>query len=149
MYKLFSFVTVFLLALDQLSKQLVLMHIPLGTRVVLLPSFLSLTHVRNTGAAFGWLAGKTIVFYGAVLLIVAAVVYFRHDIVAAGNLAVISTALMMAGALGNMIDRLRFQGEVVDFISFSFFPPVFNVADSALVIGAGLLLLSVLRLELS
>jgi signal peptidase II len=149
MYKLFGFVTLFLLALDQLSKQLVLMHIPIGTSVVLLPSIFSLTHVRNTGAAFGWLAGKTIVFYGAVLLIVAAVVYFRRDIVAAGNLAVISTALMVAGALGNMIDRLRFQGEVVDFISFSFFPPVFNVADSALVIGAGLLLLSVLRVEMS
>lgn len=149
MYKLFTFVTVLLLALDQLSKQLVLTHIPLGTRVVLLPSFLSLTHVRNTGAAFGWLSGKTVVFYGAVLLIALAVVYFRRDIVAAGGMAVFATALMMSGALGNMIDRLRFQGEVVDFISFSFFPPVFNVADSALVIGAGLLLLSVLRLEMS
>ena len=149
MYKLFGFVTVLVLALDQLSKHMVLLHIPLGGRVVLLPSILSLAHVRNTGAAFGLMAGKTIIFYSAVLLIVLAVIYFRHDIVAAGGMTVVSTALMMAGAIGNMIDRLRFQGEVVDFISFSFFPPVFNVADSALVVGAGLLLLSVLRLELS
>ena len=149
MYKVFGFVTLLVLALDQLSKHLVLIHLPLGEKVVLLPSILSLTHVRNTGAAFGWLAGKTVVFYGAVLLIMVAVVYFRQDIIAAGGLAVVSTALMMAGALGNMIDRLRFQGEVLDFISFSFFPPVFNVADSALVVGAGLLLFSVLRLELS
>ena len=149
MYKLFGFVTVLTLVADQISKHLVLRHIALGQRVVLIPSVLSLTHGRNTGAAFGWLAGKTAVFYTAVLLIVAAVVYFRRDIAAAGSLAVVATALMMAGALGNMLDRLRFQGEVVDFVAFSFFPPVFNVADSALVVGAGLLLFSVLRLELS
>lgn len=149
MYSLFTAVTLLTLALDQWSKHLVLTHIPLGNRVVLLPSVLSLAHVRNTGAAFGWLAGKTFIFYGAAFLILLSVVYFRQDIIAAGPLAVVSSGLMLAGAMGNLIDRLRFQGEVVDFIAFSFFPPVFNVADSALVVGAALLAFSVLRLELS
>ena len=149
MYKLFSLVALAILAVDQISKHLVLIYIPIGQRVVLWPSILSLTHVRNTGAAFGWLEGKTAIFYGAVLLIMATVIYFRRDIAAAGNLAVASSALMTAGAIGNMVDRLRFQGEVVDFVSFSFFPFVFNVADSALVVGAGLLMLCVARLELS
>ena len=143
----FSIVATVVFLVDLISKQLVLQHIPYGAQVILWPAVLNLTHVRNTGAAFGMLAGQKALFFSAAVVVTVALVYFRRDILAAGPWAVVASALILGGTLGNLLDRIRFDGQVIDFISFSFFPPVFNLADSALVMGALIMAVVMFRLE--
>jgi signal peptidase II len=146
-----------LVALDQASKAWVVAHVPLGERVASW-GLLHLTHTRNTGAAFGLARDTTLTLgeftiggvqlLGALSLLVAAfliVWLWRQRGASAFTRA--SVALILAGALGNGIDRWRL-GYVVDFIhpqagAFNF--AVFNVADAAISVGAALLLLSALR----
>jgi signal peptidase II len=149
MFVTFAIAFITVLGLDLLSKQLVLQHIGYGARIVLLPGVLSLTHVRNAGAAFGLFAGQRTLFFAAAIVVTITLFVFRSDILASGVLGVLASGLIMGGTIGNLIDRLRFDGHVVDFISFSFFRPVFNVADSALVVGAILLGGLLLRAELN
>jgi signal peptidase II len=102
--------------------------------------------VLNTGAAFGLFAGQRALFIavGSLLFIVTAV-YYRY-IVRQGIFFQIGVSLFLGGALGNLIDRIRF-GQVVDFLDFRIWP-VFNIADIAICLGAGFILLFVLRSEL-
>lgn len=145
-----------LVAVDQLSKVWVTRNLPLdGNEIPLIPG-LAILHTRNNGAAFGMLrdvefqlGGLTVngTFLLGVLSAVvslALVVYLWRNRGRLSTLAGVSLALVLAGAAGNMIDRLRL-GYVVDFIyvrSGNFDFPVFNVADSCVVIGAGLLIIS-------
>lgn len=138
--------------LDQLTKLLVVKFLPLHSSVAVIPGFFNLVHVRNTGAAFSFLAGGYTtwrqVFFVTVSIVGMAVILYvyqglkRDDRWARGSLA-----LIFGGALGNLIDRLRL-GEVIDFLDVyvgSYHWPAFNVADSAISIGAVLLLLFLLR----
>lgn len=145
-----------LVAVDQLSKVWVTRNLPLdGNEIPLLPG-IAILHTRNNGAAFGMLrdlefqVGALTVngtFLLGVLSAVVAVVlgaYLWRNRLRLTRLAGAALALVLAGAVGNMIDRLRL-GYVVDFIyvrSGSFDFPVFNVADSCVVIGAGLLIVA-------
>ncbi|HRN17929.1 MAG: signal peptidase II [Trueperaceae bacterium] len=149
------FLAAALVALDQLTKAWVVANLPRdGTEIALALGF-GITHTRNGGAAFGILrdlelriAGLTI--DGTVLLglLSAAVslgliVYLLRNARRLSAIQATAAALVLAGAAGNMIDRLRL-GYVVDLIHFkvgSFDFPVFNVADACVVIGAGLLIL--------
>lgn len=135
-----------ILILDQVSKHLVFLNLPFGESVVLWPGVLSLTHLHNFGAAFGLFAGQRWLFVLAVFITVAILIMWRKDILRAGPLAVWSCALLLGGALGNFLDRLRL-GFVVDFIDLGFWP-VFNVADSAIVVGALSLAIVTIRAEL-
>ena len=127
-----------ILILDQGTKWLITTSFHLGQSVLLLPPFVALTLVHNTGAAFGLFKGLLL------LLIVLSVVvvgwvgweFIRHP--AQPALIQWGCALVGGGALGNLIDRLR-CGYVIDFIDLRVWP-VFNVADSAITIGVGLLL---------
>jgi signal peptidase II len=148
-----------LVVLDQWSKAWVVHTIPLGVREATLGLGFHLTHTRNPGAAFGFLRDLNVivgpvlidgtVLLGLLNLVVGAaiVVYLARR---AGRLDALSRtglALVLAGAVGNAIDRLRL-GYVIDFVHFQAGPidfPVFNLADASVVIGAGLLLLAALR----
>ncbi|HJO39840.1 MAG: signal peptidase II [Vicinamibacterales bacterium] len=132
---------------DQVSKALVRQFVPLHDSVSLVPGLLNLTHVRNTGAAFGILNSADFPFKAAVMTGVALVALVALGIYAVqaeshGSTARVGLALILGGALGNLIDRIAI-GHVVDFVdvywgTYHFW--AFNVADSAITIGAGFLL---------
>ena len=134
------------IALDQITKALVLRTWPLPQtgEVELLGQWLALTYVRNDGIAFGLFQGVPQFFTVTSLLVVAGAIYFylrhpaEHD-----RWVPIMLGLIVGGAVGNVIDRVRF-GYVVDFIkTFAGRFPVFNVADSAVVVGVMLMALRV------
>ena len=123
---------------DQASKWLVQQSLQLGQSIPVLSPVLHLTYVQNTGAAFGMLRGHAPLF---VLLSVAVAVWIVAELRKPdghGRLTLLSLSLILGGALGNVIDRLRL-GYVVDFIDLRVWP-VFNIADSAITIGVSLLL---------
>lgn len=148
-------VAALLVGLDQLSKYLVASNMSLGASTRLGLGF-NFTHSRNTGAAFGLLRDVNFTVGGFAVdgvillgLLSAAVsmgllIYLLTSGRSLGALTRTALALVLAGAVGNMIDRFRL-GYVVDFIHFKvgwFDFPIFNVADSCVVIGAGLLIVS-------
>ncbi len=131
------------LVLDQVTKHLVMDTMYLGESIPVLGSFFKLTYIRNPGAVFGLRLGGNVahlIFTGIALMIVA-VMWFRLP--AAERLASAGLALVLGGAVGNVVDRIRF-GAVVDFLDFGFGSLrwwVFNVADASVTVGAGLLIL--------
>ena len=117
--------------LDQISKYIVDALIPIHDSIVVIPDFFSLTHVRNTGAAFGIFAGQRWVFMIFTVAIILVAVYFLQKGKIKNPGGIVSLALVIGGGIGNMIDRL-FLGEVIDFFAFNFWGyqfAVFNVAD--------------------
>lgn len=148
-YAWFSAIIAAIIFFDQLTKQLVVRSFKLHESVRIIPGFFDLTYVRNPGAAFGFLAGAhgmwRSVFFVTVsivaLAVIAALVRQTRD-----RLPLIAFALIGGGAVGNLIDRVRF-GEVVDFIDWfyrTYHWPTFNIADSAISIGVGLLAIDML-----
>ncbi len=135
-----------LLVVDQVSKLLTDLYLtPLGTSYPLWDGVLHFTSAHNTGAAFSMLAGGRWIFVALTVIVCAAGIIFlikkRKRIT---RLARVAVSLIIAGALGNMIDRIIF-GYVRDMIEFRFMHfAIFNVADSILCIGAALLILYVL-----
>ena len=127
--------------LDQASKIVIRQTMYLGQSVNVLGGFLRLTYIKNPGIAFGIRVNNPVIFTGLSIAACAGIVIYLirhwHE-----NIKVkISLALILGGAVGNLIDRIRF-GEVVDFIDVGIHHvrwPVFNVADSAVVIGMLLL----------
>jgi signal peptidase II len=137
--------------LDRWSKHVVAQRIALYSHIQIIPGFFRLTHTENTGAAFSLFADspaplKTallIAFSGIALVVVSVLLWKNHQAHVATGIAL---SLIMGGALGNLWDRLA-RGRVVDFLLFYFRRyqwPVFNLADSAIVIGAGLLVIEIL-----
>lgn len=142
--------TLGVIGLDQYTKKLIADNIELGNGFTLLP-VLDIIHANNPGAAFSMLAGASgwqrwFFTALAVGVAVALIVWLGKIRARSQALLASSLSLILAGAVGNVIDRLRL-GHVIDFIhvhwnAHSF--PAFNVADSAITIGAGLLMLDVL-----
>lgn len=131
-----------ILFLDQVSKVVVERLLPLGHSVQLLPCF-ALTHVQNTGAAFGIFAQSNKLFIGLTVVILALLVKMHKELTTQGAWARVGIAFVWGGALGNLVDRLR-NGAVTDFLDVywkSWHWPAFNVADSAITVGVSLLLL--------
>jgi signal peptidase II len=133
---------------DQLTKYWIMISFRLHEYKVIVPDFFNLVHITNTGAAFGFLAGDKnwlrLVFFVTVNIIAMAVmaIAYRH-LKKQGRIFVYAIGLIAGGAIGNLIDRLRF-GSVVDFLDFyigTHHWPAFNVADSAISTGVGLFLL--------
>jgi signal peptidase II len=130
------------IVLDQVTKAAVLAQLPLYHSVPIIPGFFSLTHVQNPGGAFGFLAGQSnvlrmIVFLAASTMAALLVLYFYITTPPTHRVLAVGFALIFSGAVGNLIDRVRF-GVVVDFLDFyirSAHWPAFNVADSAIVVG--------------
>jgi signal peptidase II len=132
------------LVLDQITKYLIQTHVRLNDSITVVPGFFNITHVRNRGAAFGILSTlpefwRSAFFITVTLVAVAAIsvlIIKTHE-----RLLVYAFSLIAGGAIGNVVDRIRY-GEVVDFIQWyvkSYYWPSFNVADSAITIGVVLL----------
>jgi signal peptidase II len=136
-----------LLVLDQLSKSLVAAKIGLYETVRVIPGFFNLTHVRNKGAIFGFFNhirgnGVALLLTGLSIAAFVLVLVYFFKTPPEQKLARFTLALVMAGALGNQIDRI-FRGTVIDFLEFHykrFYWPTFNLADSCVSIGAVLLI---------
>ncbi len=121
--------------LDQISKYFVTVFMQTGQSIALIRDFLHITYVLNPGAAFGMLPYQTLFFVIITLLVICFIIYYHRTLGDGRNLLKVALALQLGGAIGNLIDRIIRNGYVVDFIDFKIWPPVFNVADSALVIG--------------
>ena len=138
-----------ILAFDQWTKWLVEMRLPEHTSVEVIPGLLDLTHVRNTGVAFGFLAshgadGGAWILTGLGLLALGFVGYYFWSVPPEEGVLLSALALIAGGALGNLVDRAA-SGAVTDFIDFyvgSYHWHTFNVADSAITVGIGLMLVS-------
>lgn len=127
------------IVLDQITKYLV-RGMGSGEEIRVIGTFLRIVHVENSGAAFGLFEGSRRFLLILPALIIAGLIYVMSKDLGSdlkGKLAKFALALIVSGGIGNMIDRLLF-GHVTDMISFSIFPPVFNVADIAVTCGCGL-----------
>lgn len=129
------------LGLDQLTKLLVLRHLGLGEFIPM--GFFDIRHVHNYGAAFGMMQHFGLFFVAIAVVVLLALVFNWSRIRTAGLLVTMALALIAGGTIGNLVDRLRF-GYVVDFIDLRWWP-VFNVADSSICIGVGLLVWKILQ----
>ena len=140
-----AIVGIIVLAIDQLTKFLVATQMSLGESIPVIGEYLKITSHRNSGAAWGMFEGRMLFFYIITVAVLVFLIYFYKTEAKNNLLMQVGITLLMAGALGNFIDRLSFQ-EVVDFvdvliINYDF--PIFNVADSALTVGVIILLIEV------
>jgi signal peptidase II len=137
--------------LDQITKAVVRAKLPLHESVTVIPGFFDFTHVRNTGAAFGMLNSvdfeyKPLIMVVVALIALGAVATYAVTLPPDQRMARVGLALILGGAIGNLIDRAT-TGFVVDFVDMywrgiHFW--AFNVADSAITVGVALMLLDVL-----
>jgi signal peptidase II len=132
------------IVVDYLTKTMVATHFLPGESRIVIPHLLYLTYVQNYHGAFGLFGTHPLLLTAAAsAVLIGFYLWYRREGAAAQ--VHIAFALIFGGAVGNIIDRLRF-GYVHDFIDFRFWP-VFNIADSAITIGVGLLLLQMLARE--
>ncbi len=141
----------FVIALDRWSKRLVATRIAMYSHIQIIPGFFRLTHTENTGAAFSLFADspshwKTAMLIGfsTVAMVIVSILLWKQA--RALTITGIALSLILGGAVGNLWDRVA-QGRVVDFLLFyvkQYQWPVFNLADSCIVIGASLLVLEIL-----
>jgi signal peptidase II len=143
-------IALFVVVLDRLAKLAVERKIPLHDGIQIIPGFFRLTHLENRGAAFGlfadspseWKVAILVLFSLVALVVVSALLWKNgHSMSTTG----VGLALILGGAIGNLWDRLA-AGHVTDFLLFyigSYQWPAFNVADSAIVIGASLLIFEI------
>jgi signal peptidase II len=150
MRKVHLLIALSVVVLDRLTKWAVARNIPLHDSIAIIPDFFRLTHVENSGAAFGLFADSPsqwkiamLVLFSVVALVIVLMLLWRnsHHLTTTG----VGLALILGGAIGNLWDRLL-SGRVVDFLLFyigQYQWPAFNVADSAIVVGAGLLVIEI------
>ncbi len=151
-YLLASWVCGSVLVLDQGTKWWVHKSMALHQSIAILPNFAHLTYIRNTGAAFGFFAEtqsswRMFFFILISIIAISAILYLMKKLPPKRNGQVVSLSLVLGGAVGNLIDRLRW-GEVIDFIDLHwsrYHWPAFNIADSAITIGVILLLILMSR----
>ncbi|MFB4330651.1 signal peptidase II [Paenibacillus sp. BR1-192] len=143
-YYLIAFV---LFLIDQGTKYLIATKLELYEQIPVIGDFFLITSSRNRGAAFGILQDQLWFFIIVTLIVVGGIVWYLRKVSKEGRkLLPTALALVLGGALGNFIDRL-IMGEVVDFLQFNFGSytfPIFNIADSCIVIGVGLIILDTL-----
>ncbi|MBY0158230.1 signal peptidase II [Cytobacillus firmus] len=143
-YYLIAFV---LFLIDQGTKYLIASRLELYEQIPVIGDFFLITSSRNRGAAFGILQDQLWFFIIVTIIVVGGIVWYLRKVSKEGRkLLPTALALVLGGALGNFIDRL-IMGEVVDFLQFNFGNytfPIFNIADSCIVIGVGLIILDTL-----
>jgi len=139
-YVLLPGVALLILLADQLSKRWIITHLQFGESwnpVLFLRPLVSLTYVTNTGVAFGLFPGGGGLFVGVAIVAVVGILTYYVRLSLGQWLMELSLGLMLGGAVGNLLDRLTY-GHVIDFIDFKVWP-VFNIADSSVVIGMTIL----------
>ena len=145
LYVFYILIVTILVILDQYTKNLVVMNIELGKRIPLIDNFFSLTHVRNYGAGFSILQNERVFLTALSIVAIVILTYMLIKAKKNDTISIISYILIISGALGNLIDRVRL-GYVVDFLDFIIFGydyPVFNIADSFITVGCFVLIIMV------
>ena len=140
---IYYLLAVLIILLDQWTKWIIVKQMELGESIEVITNFLYITSHRNRGAAWGILEGQMWFFYIITVVVIIGIVYYMQKWAKGKILASVALALMLGGAIGNFIDRL-FRQEVVDFVDvyiFGYDFPIFNIADSSLVIGVILLMI--------
>jgi signal peptidase II len=153
-YWVLLIVALWVISVDQWTKSIVLEKLLLHQSVKVVEGFLNFTHVRNTGGAFGIFGGEkgglgSILFLVVSLVAIGGIFILFLRLKAGDKHLSLSYSLILSGAIGNLVDRLRY-GEVVDFLDFyisSYHWPAFNVADSAICVGIGLMAVELLFQE--
>lgn len=134
--------------LDRVTKIVVEQTLVGRPPIVLIPGVVQLRYTTNAGGAFGLFGGQPWLFFAATVAVCAVIVALSTRLVS--GLSAVGLGLILGGALGNLTDRILhgpgLSGEVTDFVDFHIWP-VFNAADSAIVIGAALVLLASFRQE--
>jgi signal peptidase II len=139
-------IALFIILLDQVTKWLIVSRMNYGDSITIIENIFYITSHRNSGAAWGILQGKMWLFYVITVIVIVAIIYYIQKAAKGKWLLGVSLSFMLGGAIGNFIDRV-YRKEVVDFIHtfiFGYNFPVFNIADSALVIGVILLMIQML-----
>lgn len=138
---------VLLIVLDQLVKWAIVSNIKLGEVKGFIPSIMSLTYLQNTGAAFSILENQQWLFTIITLLVIGGAIWYLIKNIKGSFWLISGLTLIIAGGLGNFIDRLR-QGFVVDMFQVDFINfAVFNVADTYLTFGVLIMLLVIIKEE--
>ncbi len=149
---LFALVVLVIVSLDQVTKAIIVNSLGLNEVHTVVPGYFDIVHFRNAGAAFGFLGGKYSLikhyfFTSITFVALLGIFIYVLRLTAPRAVEIVALGLVFAGALGNLIDRLRF-GKVIDFLYFhwhQYYWPAFNIADSAISVGAILLLLLYLK----
>ena len=141
--------SIMFLAIDILSKVLVKTNLNLYDSITLIPNFFNITYVLNDGAAFSLFQGKQILFIILGIIFLGILIYyiFKEKLT---NYKVIYYSLLIGGVVGNILDRIIYKN-VVDFLDFKIFSydaPIFNLADTFIVIGVGLILIEIIRKDI-
>jgi signal peptidase II len=141
-----------LVIIDQATKYVIHTGMALHESIPVIPGFFSITYIRNPGAAFGFLAGASstfryVFFIGVTIAAIGLILHYLRTYATGDRLLTLSLGMILSGAVGNLIDRVRF-GEVIDFLDVYLGTthwPAFNVADSAISIGAFVLFIHLVR----
>jgi signal peptidase II len=145
------FVAILIVLLDRWTKRLVAAHIAMYSHIQIIPGFFRLTHTENTGAAFSLFADSPshwkislLIGFSVIAMVIVSVLLWKQT--RALTVTGVALSLILGGAVGNLWDRVA-SGRVVDFLLLYYKGyqwPVFNLADSAIVVGAGLLVIEIL-----
>lgn len=134
-------VTSLMVLIDQISKILIRMYLSLYESITIIPSFLNITYVQNTGAAFSILEGQQWIFIIASLIVLGSIIYYLQQ-KKIDKFDIFIFSLIISGIIGNLLDRV-FLNYVTDFIEFIIFNrnmPIFNLADTFICVGCVLLI---------
>jgi signal peptidase II len=137
-----ALVAIAVLALDQYSKKLVVASFLPGESRIFIPHLLKWTYERNVHGAFGLFGSNAVLLIGMAIVVLGLFWVSFRDAAARSRMVRVAFGMIVGGAIGNVVDRLHF-GYVVDFIDFyRIWPNIFNIADSCITVGVGLLLIS-------
>ncbi|WP_079529773.1 signal peptidase II [Halobacillus hunanensis] len=134
---IFYLIAAAIIVLDQLTKWIIVRTMEIRESIPVIENFFYITSHRNQGAAWGILQGQMWFFYIVTVIVIGVIIYYMGQFAKQSSFVGVALALILGGAIGNFIDRL-FRKEVVDFLNFyigNYNFPIFNVADSSLVVG--------------
>ena len=143
MYKKMIILTIVFIFIDQISKGLVNIYMNLNDSITLINNFFNLTYVHNYGAAFSMLSGARYIFIFITIIALNLIYLFFIKDKKLNNLEIVIYSMLLAGIIGNLIDRILF-GYVLDFLDFNIFGydfAIFNIADSFIVVSVILLII--------
>lgn len=141
--------SIIFIIIDQLSKIIIVNNLTNNKSIEVIKSFFYLTYTNNKGAAFSILTGRRILLILVALIVIGVLIYYVRKNKIEGKVNKIALSLVIGGSIGNLIDRIL-RGAVVDFIDIKIFGynfPIFNLADTFIVIGVFLLIIEMFRKE--
>lgn len=143
--KKIGFIALFVIIIDQITKLLIKNYIDLNSSVILIKNFFNLTYVRNIGAAWSILSGSRFLLILIALIVLLCIYFFLIKGEKLKKLEIVYYGMLIGGIIGNLIDRIIF-GYVIDYLDFYIFEynfPVFNLADSFIVISVILMIIDI------